>query len=92
VHMRESTESLSASLLSPFRASFFVSFLSPSASSLIQSFSVALDLHQYITTHFPILFGSHLGISLRCREFYEDLTVVCKYMHIYIQLGRTTPP
>jgi hypothetical protein len=36
-------ESISASSISPFRASFFVNFVSPSASTLIESFSVALN-------------------------------------------------
>jgi hypothetical protein len=46
-HIRESTESLSASSLNPFHATFFINFLSPSASSLIQSFSVALNLRRF---------------------------------------------
>jgi len=41
-HMRESTESISASSLSP---SFFASFLSPSASSLIQSLECISNLN-----------------------------------------------
>jgi hypothetical protein len=46
-HMGESMESLSALLVSPLRASFLVNLLSPSASSLIQSFSVIPDLHHF---------------------------------------------
>jgi len=42
-HIRESTESLSASSFTLMHAGFFVSFLSPSASSLIQFFYVVLD-------------------------------------------------
>jgi hypothetical protein len=46
-HMRESTESTSASALSLLHASFSVSFWSPSASSLIQSYSVTLNLRHF---------------------------------------------
>jgi hypothetical protein len=46
---RESMESISASSLSLLCASIFVSFLSPSASSLIQSFSVVLNLHHLLS-------------------------------------------
>jgi hypothetical protein len=42
-HKGKSMESLSASSFSPMRASFFVSFVSSSESTLIQSFSVALN-------------------------------------------------
>ena len=43
-HMRESMESISASSLSLLLWVFFVNFLSPSGSSLIQSFHFALIL------------------------------------------------
>ena len=47
-HMRESMESLSALSFSLLRRVFFVGFVSPSASSLIQSFSVVLDLRHLL--------------------------------------------
>jgi hypothetical protein len=43
-HMTESLEAISASSLSLLPRVFFVSFVSPSASSLIQAFSTVLDL------------------------------------------------
>jgi hypothetical protein len=56
-HMGESMESLSALSLSLLFWVFFISFVSPAASPLIQSFSVVLNRRDSVRSRNPLVFA-----------------------------------